>query len=969
MPAVHTITRLRRSRLDRNRKNALNRFKQLGLAVTVLVLFSLSLIVFGCALTYSYLTADLPSPMELQALLDPREGFFSKPTRIYDRTGQHLLATLENPAAVQKRYLSFDDPTDGLPKPLIDATIATIDPEFWSHNGYTLTLPMQETQRTLAQRLVSDFLLWQEAPGFRRSFRERLLAAQITSVFGREKILEWFLNYAYFGGWSVGADAAALSYFGKHAPQLTLSEAVVLAGLLETPSLNPYDSPLAALDAKNRVLDILVKKGLVNQEEYLQAKSEKITFRPVELPSWKIPTTFVNLVLDQASDYLPYSRLLQGGLVIVSSIDNSLQSQAECATKLHMASMVGKESGSSLQDRDECEAGRLLTTPHEARLEADADVYSQVIILDAIHGHILANYNTSTLGNNPLESPERPPGTVFTPYIYLTAFSRGMSPATMVWDIPTQSGADPSEITNPDGRYHGPVRLRTALANDYLIPAAILLDQMGVDQVLRTAHLMGLNSLNNLPGTSLPVLLDQSQVSLLELNQAFAVLANQGVKSGLKRKDRITPELTPVVQPLAILRLTDLKGSTLLDCTSIASPCRLASEPVISPQLAYLLTHVLSDENARWPSLGHPNPLEIGRPVAAKIGQTSTGMDTWALGYTPNLVVGVWLGAPQRKESMSPLWAAGLWHALMQFSTRDQPVQDWTSPPGISRVSVCDPSGLLPTRECPNIVTEVFIAGSEPTHSDTLFRRVEINRETGRLATIFTPVEQIEERVFMAIPPEAQAWAEQVGIPTIPEAIDQFSHISEMSPTARIDFPENFATVGGKVSIMGRAAGPAFQFYRIQAGQGINPQSWLQIGQDHLQAIEGGLLAVWDTEGINGLYALQLLVVDDNARIETATIQVTVDNNPPEIEILSPASDQVFYSPATRTISLQAKAADDLQLASVEFYIDGRLVSTRNSAPYVYPWDVTLGRHRLKVRAVDLAGNLSEAEIDFTVTR
>lgn len=969
MPAVHSITRLRRRHKDRTKKSSVNRVAQLSLAGTIVVISLFSLIILVSVTAYSYLTADLPSPLALQTLLDPQRGLFYKPTRIFDRTGGHLLATLQNPAAVERRYLSINATTDGFSEHLIDATIAATDPDFWSHNGYSFSWSLDETRSTLAQRLVSDILLWNEAAGFRRAFRERLLAAQITKIYGREKILEWFLNYAYFGGWSVGADAAALTYFGKHASQLTLSEAAVLAGLLETPSLNPEEAPLAALDTKDRILDILFEKGFVNQEEYLQAKSEKVRFRPVEPPVWRIPPTFVDLILDQISDYLPYSRLLQGGLNIISSIDYSLQSQAECATKLQLARMVGKETGSSLQKDPGCEAGRLLTSPYEKRLEQDSDVQSQVIILDPIQGHILANYSTSTQNNNPTGATGRPPGTIFTPYIYLTAFSRGMSPATMVWDIPSQSNNGFEVISNPDGQYHGPVRLRIALANDYLIPASKLLDQMGVEQVIRTAHLMGLNSFNDLTGKELPILLDQGKVSLLELNQAFAVLANQGMKTGLERKNRITPERTSLVQPLAILRVTDLNKNTLLDCTSIVSICNLASEPVISPQLAYLLTHVLSDENARWPSLGHPNPLEIGRPAAAKIGQTSSGSDTWALGYTPHRVVGIWFGAPQGDESVSPLWAAGLWHALMQFSTRDLPVQDWNIPPGISRVSVCDPSGLLPTKECSNIVTEVFISGSEPTHYDTLFRRVQINRETGRLATIFTPPEQIEERVYLAVPPEAQAWAEQAGLPTIPESIDRFSQIPEMPHSARIDFPDNFAMVGGKVPIMGRAAGPGFQFYRIQVGRGVNPQTWLQIGQDHDRAVEDGLLAVWDTAGINGLYALQLLVVGENEHIESVSIQVTIDNNPPEIKIIFPTADQVFNFPATRTITLQVDALDDFQLATVEFYLDGNLVSARKSPPFVHPWEVSLGQHKLKVKAVDLAGNSSEAEVDFTVTR
>lgn len=969
MPAVQAITRFRKRHQLRVKRGINNHAAKASLAGILVLIFLLGLTILGFALAYSYLTADLPSPLMLQTLLDPNEGMLNEPTRFYDRTGKYVLATLENPAASRRRYLSIKDSSAGLPKNLINATIAALDPDFWTHHGYAYNWPLHDSRSTLAQRLVSNFLLWEETPGFRRSFREWLLAAQVTRVFGREKILEWYLNHAHFGNWAVGADAAALSYFGKHAPQLTLSEAALLAGLLEAPALNPINTPRAALEAKNIVLDLMFAQGLLGQEEYQRAKNQQVTFRPAQSPDWKIPPAFVNLLLDQVSDYFPSDRLLQGGMQIISSVDYNLQYQAECAAELQLSRLMGEEHIISHQTELDCETGRLLTSPNENIRVQNLSVASEVIIHDPVSGQVLAYYSSLDRDSDSFDIPIRSPGTILTPYIYLTAFSHGMSPATMIWDIPAEVGSGSEDLQNPDGRYHGPVRLRTALANDYLIPASRLLDQFGMAQVLRTAHLMGFNDLGKLSDNKFSTFLDRSEVTLLELNQAFGVLANQGVKSGLKRKGRTTPELTPFLQPLAILKVSDRHGNVLLDCTNYTTVCQLATEHVISPQLAYLLTHVLSDEPARWPSLGHPNPLEIGRPAAAKLGQTTSGTDTWAVGYTPKLVVGIWLGATQGEESLSPLWAAGLWHALTQFSTRDQPVQDWSVPAGITRVTVCDPSGLLPTRECPNLVNEIFITGTEPTHYDNLFRNVQVNRETGRLATIFTPVEQIEERIFLTVPPEAKEWAEQAGLPVLPEAIDAISRFPDRLPSARIDSPVNFSTIGGKVTIMGRASGSGFRFYRIQVGQGINPQTWLQIGQDHSRAVEDGLLAIWDTEKFNGLYVLQLLVVGENNRVEVGAIQVTVDNHPPELKVDFPMADQVFNYPATRTITFLADAKDDLQLAHVEFYLDGKLISNRKAPPFVHPWDASLGQHHLIVRAVDLAGNTSEAEVNFTVTR
>ena len=196
---------------------------------------------------------------------------------------------------------------------------------------------------------------------------------------------------------------------------------------------------------------------------------------------------------------------------------------------------------------------------------------------------------------------------------------------------------------------------------------------------------------------------------------------------------------------------------------------------MITQQLAYLITNILSDEAARWPSLGHPNPLEIGRPVAAKVGGTVDQMDTWTIGYTPQTVVGVWAGngnSDSLEDGVVPSKvSAALWHAITQFATQDMPPSSWEIPPGINFVDVCDPSGQLPTRHCPIVVSEVFLNGNEPTQFDSLYQSFQINRETELLATVFTPPELIDERVYMLIPPAASGWAATAGISLPPESL------------------------------------------------------------------------------------------------------------------------------------------------------------------------------------------------------
>jgi membrane carboxypeptidase/penicillin-binding protein PbpC len=390
---------------------------------------------------------------------------------------------------------------------------------------------------------------------------------------------------------------------------------------------------------------------------------------------------------------------------------------------------------------------------------------------------------------------------------------------------------------------------------------------------------------------------------------------------------------------------------------------------VITPQLAYLISDILSDETARWPSLGHPNPLEIGLPVAVKIGFTASRADAWTVGYTPNLVVSVWVGYENAEQETinSPNWAAGLWHAVMQYATKDQPVEEFVPPLGISEIQVCDPSGLLPTDECPHIVDEVFASGNEPTQSDNLFQTFLINRETGRLATIFTSPGLIDEEIFMVIPPQAEDWARDADIPQVPEAYDVVDSVQISSPNARIISPDMFSTIEGSVPIIGRAAGSGFNFYRLQYGSGLNPNTWLQIGEDFHEPESNGQLGVWDTTGLSGLYALQLIVSYEDQTVESATIQVTVDNQKPQVDIQYPQDKGIFSLSQNEEITILVEATDDLELAAVEILIDGNLVTSLNSPPYAYPWKLQIGEHILRVRAIDKAGNISDARIGIMV--
>jgi membrane carboxypeptidase/penicillin-binding protein len=812
----------------------------------VLSLLLAAIIILG-AFAYSDITRDLPSVEVLPQLLNPPDGLLFQPTRIYDRSGLQLLYTFA-PTDTPRRYIPINKQNpQHIPKNLIDAVVAVADPQFWSHSGYAIQgYNNPDLHPTIAQQLVSDLILYHEPSSLRRAIRERILAAQITAQFGRTQIMEWYLNNANFGNYAFGVEAASQLYFGKSSEQLTLAESAILAAASETPALNPLDAPQAALQRGREVIYILNGLGIVDTKDTISALSEIPKIRSAHQTPPKLAPAFVNLVMSQLDSQIPRERIERGGINIITTLDYNLQKQAACVTEVYSARMAGLP-----EPKFDCaSAGLLPSLPPAVTL---ADSSASALILDPNNGQVLALVGETSQGvETPLVSAHQP-GSSLDAFVYLTGFTRGLSPASLTWDVPGTG-----VIQNFDGRYHGPMRLRIALANDYQVPVETLKAQMGLENVTSISSSFGIN-LNNDPSTDShgPDALSGGQVSMLKLAGAYGVFGKQGIYFGQNVKDEFLP--------VTVLRMEDIEHAVLVDWTLPQA------KPVLTPGLAYVMTNVLSDETAR----GKLNPLEIGRPAGVKVGQTSDGRDAWVVGYTPSHVVVTWTGVYGENESVTPRFPAVLWNALMQVASAASPADGWTAPPGVSTITVCDPSGLLPTRECPNLVSEVFLNGSEPVQADNLYREFDINRETGLLATVFTPPELIEKHVYMLIPDTARDWALSAGIQIPPTTYDAIQ-APPVNSTANITSPELFADVNGAVKIIGTAAGENFAYYRVQVGKGLNPQEWIQLGNDVNTPVENGVLAEWDTKGLSGLYAIQLQVVKNDQVVDTAVIQVTL---------------------------------------------------------------------------------------------
>jgi membrane peptidoglycan carboxypeptidase len=836
MPSTIPILRARRERrLARQRTSEARRrntFVSVGMILSLLI----AALIIATAFTYVNLTRDLPSIQTLPHLLNPPDGLLLQPTHIYDRTGKNILFTFA-PNDSPRRYIPLSDTNpQHFPKSLADAVIAKTDPGFWDHAGYSLTdLTNPESHPTIVQRLVFELLLFNESPTLLRALRERILAAQVTAQFGRTQILEWYLNSANFGRFAFGADAAAQLYFGKSATQLTAAESAILAAVSDSPSLNPYDAPQTALERGHETLELMRTQKLLSDEATANALGESPLFQTPPPTQPQIASAFINLLLAQLDSRFPRERIERGGLTIISTLDYDIQKQSSCVTAFYAARLAGLPDPVM-----QCDALRFLPAlPPGIKVN---DSSTSAIITDPKTGQILAVVGeTFQAQETPLIAAHNP-GSILDAFVYLTGFTRGLSPASLVWDIPGKT-----DVQNFDGEYHGPIRLRIALANDYPAPAAQVLSQMGVESVNKISSSFGISRNAD------------SELSLLDAAGAFGVLAQQGVYFG--------QELGEAFKPVSILRVEGNDGSVWLDW---ATP---QAKPVVTPGLAYLINHALSDESARAGALRSSNLLDVGIPAAVKLGQTDDALDTWTIGYSPERVVTVWTGA-REKSGLTSLVPAALWNALMQIASQNLPPDSWPIPADVSVMNVCDPSGMLPTADCPNLVSEVFLNGNEPVQADNMYRKYAVNRETGLLATVFTLPQLIEDRVYLVVPSEARSWAEGAGLAIPPTNYDVIQ-APPFDENVNITSPDLFSEVNGKVQIKGTAAGNDFVSYRVLAGQGLNPQEWIQVGESNTP-ITNDVLAEWDTSSLNGLYAIQLQVVRTDQKVDTAIIQVTV---------------------------------------------------------------------------------------------
>lgn len=907
--------------------------------------------------TYVYVGA-LQEVDQLERLPDLfAEADFAAP-QVFDRTGQVELFSLRHPVTEDRRWLTTDPTEAGLSQQQLTALIALTDPGYWENSGYDRLQLMRvllgtarpDAELTISERVARMGLGPQAGRGPRGAL-ERLqlavLSQRLNQTRTKDQILSWYINGAYFGNGAYGFDSAALLYFGRHAPELTLGELALLARVADSPDLNPYQTPHVARLRQIEAMEHLYAKGLVTRESVRSIILLPAEFRQ-ESQAGRFPEGYAWLgsqIWEHMEALIGPPGASSGGLRILASIDADMQAQAACGLQAHIVRLNNSIAveAEAPGPPERCAAGENLAPLRPGEIGVDHQIGSGAAVwMDPRTGEVLALYST---GWDPSVSDQVEAGQAIYPFIYLAAFAEGSAPGTMVLDVPRARQPDPGL---------GPVRMRVALANGLSYAALNTLDLAGLETVQRIRVQMGLDSLEWIESPRRGEALE-TRLSLLNLAEAYAILANEG--------RRVAVELdSGRLEPIFIRSIVNASGDTVYEHDR-------QFRAVVSRELAFMINDVLRDRGALDPELGDYGRLLVDWPSAALAAEAGGGSSTLALGYGPELLGLIWMGNADGRPSVQVdrfNGAAPVWQALMRYASLDRPASDWERPPGLEAIEVCDPSGLLPDQDCPRVVTEIFPLGAGPVVSDDLYQTLQVNSATGRLATIETPVEQIDERTYLVPPSGAEAWAEQVGLPRPPEEYDEISEDITGRGEARIEEPSLFAVVSGEVAIRGHARPQDFAFYRLQFGQGLNPDRWIQLGQETDKKVWGGILGTWNTAGLSGLYTVQLLAVDQGGTIHSAAVPVTVDNQPPEAVISHPFQTQEVSG---SRLLVEVKAEDNVEVGSVLLYLDGRLIARLTEPPYLVDIHLpAVGSHLLNALVEDVAGNSTQADgVRFTV--
>ena len=930
------ITRRRRRRVIEQKPKFFLYFLNLFiLFIAIIIAFFFISILTGIGSAYAVYDSfaqQLPDPSSIET---EQETF--ETTKIYDRSGQVLLYELFDPLRGDRNYVKLNE----IPEFCRESTIVLEDKTFYENPGFDLegigrafwqNLQGSQIQggSSITQQLIKNILIEEDERtqlSYTRKIKEIILATEITRRFEKDQILEWYFNTNSYFNLANGIDAAAQVYFDKPVSALSDAECALLAPIPQFPFLNPIDSPEQAKYRQRITLNRMVEEGLITEAKADEIYAEEIKTRVLEERFDIVAPHFAIYVEEELKRTYDPELIYRGGLKVFTTIDLDFNTEAQKIAAAQIETLL--ENGNNASNA--CVVSIRPKT---------GEILAMVGSINYWDDENDGNVNVCTA------NPGRQPGSSFKPFTYLTLFSQGTAnPATMVMDVRQSFPDDPNPPYVPenyDREYHGPVRLRNALANSYNIPAIWVTHKAGIKNIIDTAHRMGITTLNA-DYYGLALTLGGGEVKPLDMAYAFSTIANLGTMAGQPVAEVNRRPGHRTLDPVAILRIEDTTGQVIYEYKEPTT------ESVIDPALAYLMVDIMSDNNARAPAFGANSDLKKGfedRPIAAKTGTTNNFRDNWTVGFTPQLVTAVWVGNNNNEpmEDVTGLsGAAPIWNKVMQYYLKDEPVESWQRPPGLVTAQVDAVSGLLPTDNTERTVNELFLEGTEPTQRDNVHQLFRVNRENGKLATAYTPPELVEERIYEIYPPVAADWVKESGIPQPPtEYDDSIGPATNLGPVAIIN-PRPYEYIKGQTVITGNAQIDGFQLYRMEVGKGLNPTEWRQLGGDHNNQVQNAPLEFWDTSNEEeGLYTLQLTVVKGDQGLERRTVQVTVDNTTPQVEVINPEPDKVYIMEQDEWINFQVDAIDNLSMNRVEYFMDNQKIGESTVAPYTLRWNIVM---------------------------
>ncbi len=655
------------------------RFKKKHLWISIpLLLIMISLI----GAIYFFILKDLPLPTKLSSSSAPQS------TQIFDRD-QKLLYTIY--AARNQNFV----PLSQIPKHMQEATIAIEDKDFYKHGGFSLIgigravvsiVFFQGVQggSTITQQVVKNTLLSPERT-LTRKIKEFILSIQVERKYTKDEILQIYLNEVPYGGTAWGIEAASQTYFRKNAKDLTLTEAVILAGFPQRPSYySPYGtSNKAYIGRAEDVARRMREDGHITRDQENKIKEElpNVKFTPDD-QGIRAPH-FVFYVKELLTQKYGEKFVEQGGLKVKTSLDLDLQDKTQNIVSEEVAKLGQFKVGNGAAVVMDPKSGEILS------MVGSKDYFAK-------------DYD----GQVNVAMSLRQPGSALKPFTYSTGLKAGYTAATVLMDVPTEFpggvGKPPYKPVNYDNKYRGPIQVRFALGNSINIPAVKMTGLVGVKNMLRTAYDAGVKSLEptdeNLKRFGLAITLGGGEVKLLELTSGYATIANKG----------------EYLEPMAILKVEDRDGKVLEEVKD------KKPKKAISEEIAFIISHILSDNNARSQVFGPSSLLNIpGKTVAVKTGTTDDKRDNWAVGFTYSRVVGVWVGNNDNSP-MNPQIASGvtgatpIWNRIMQEALAGKASENFDKPGNVVALEVDSLGGGLPCRDLPKR-SEYFVKGTEPT--------------------------------------------------------------------------------------------------------------------------------------------------------------------------------------------------------------------------------------------------------------